>query len=82
MTCVISISWSSTTTEKLYVGKPSERTRMKSPSDSFRHVTSPRIMSSIVTSPSSGTWKRSANGVHIESFVETCCGVRRQHVPS
>jgi hypothetical protein len=50
---------SSTTVAKLYVGDPSERTRMKSSSDPTGKVVSPRIASTNVTSSrSSGTARR------------------------
>ena len=58
MMWLISIKWSSATTARWYVGKPSDFMIMKSFRVSFRHSTSPRIRSSTLVTPSLGMANR------------------------
>ena len=58
ITCINFMSISSTTTDKLYVGDPSERAIIKSSSSVFWKVTSPLILSFTVTAPYVGFLKR------------------------
>ena len=73
MTCVIASSMSSTGLAKLYVGRPSERTRTRSSSCSLGNSTRPSTASSQPVTPSSGMRKRIAPSSSYAFLSATSC---------